>query len=91
MKVMPSLATVVLLAACSGAPRSSPDVPPSSIDTGTPGTAWRVLDLPILADNVRNDTLLVHTTYDLGDGTFLMAAQNNNYNLEGIRLYLNHP
>ena len=91
MKVMPSLATVVLLAACSGAPRSSPDVPPSSIDTGTPGTAWRVLDLPILADNVRNDTLLVHTTYDLGDGTFLMAAQNNNYNREGIRLYLYHP
>ncbi|HMU13441.1 MAG: hypothetical protein JST41_07505 [Bacteroidetes bacterium] len=50
-----------------------------------------MLDLPILADNVRNDTLLVHTTYDLGDGTFLMAAQNNNYNREGIRLYLYHP
>jgi hypothetical protein len=49
---------------------------------------WKVLDLPILPDNVRHDTLLVHTTYDLGDGLFLMAAQNNNYNKEGIRLYL---
>ncbi len=53
--------------------------------------AWQRLELPILADNVRHDTLLVHTTYDLGEGRFLMAAQNNNYNKEGIRLYLYRP
>lgn len=53
--------------------------------------AWQVLALPIIEDNVRHDTLLVHTTYDLGDGLFLMAAQNNDYNKEGIRLYLYKP
>ena len=60
-------------------------------DTSSTLPAWKVLDLPILPDNVRHDTLLVHTTYDLGEGFFLMAAQNNNYNKEGIRLYLYRP
>jgi hypothetical protein len=72
--------------------------PEPSVTTTTPGSdsaatssAWKVLDLPILADNVRHDTLLIHITYDMGDGLFLMAAQNNNYNKEGIRLYLYRP
>lgn len=81
-----------LLPACGG-DAGSPQhpAPVAAPDTLASTPAWRVLDLPILPDNVRHDTLLVHTTYDLGDGLFLMAAQNNEYNREGIRLYLYRP
>lgn len=92
MKAWPSVAVVaVLVIACGSGPEASTNATvPLPISTDTL-PAWTVLDLPILPDNVRHDTLLVHTTYELGDGRFLMAAQNNNYNREGIRLYLYQP
>lgn len=85
------LAVVALLSACGGGGTPATPADPSSSDTTALLPIWNKLDLPILPDNVRHDTLLVHTTYDLGDGLFLMAAQNNNYNKEGIRLYLYRP
>lgn len=86
---LPLLTSVVLMA-CGGGAEHAP-LPTSEPVAHSTLPRWNKLDLPILPDNVHHDTLLVHTTYDLGDGLFLMAAQNNSYNREGIRLYLYHP
>ncbi len=85
------LAATVVLIGCGDGPTEQAQTTTPTVDTTPTLPAWNRLDLPILADNVRHDTLLVHTTYDLGDGLFLMAAQNNDYNKEGIRLYLYRP
>jgi hypothetical protein len=92
MRLLSITSLLLLLSGCgdSGAKKES-SVPRQEPDTLASLPAWKRLELPILPDNVRHDTLLVHTTYDLGDGLFLMAAQNNNYNKEGIRLYLYRP
>lgn len=42
-------------------------------------------------DNVRHDTLLVHVTFDLRDGTCVMAASHVEERFEGIRLYRYRP
>ncbi len=42
---------------------------------------------PALEDNIKHDTLLIQTTFDLGDGTFVMVAGNVQETFEGIRLY----
>lgn len=85
-------AVLSVIIGCGHGPDASTDTSSTEpVLTTAPLPAWTRLDLPILADNVRHDTLLVHTTYDLGEGLFLMAAQNNNYNKEGIRLYLYRP
>lgn len=52
---------------------------------------YRMLDLPNLEDNVRNDTLLVYTTHALGNGTFVMAAKHEADKREGLRLILYRP
>ncbi|MBK8498598.1 MAG: hypothetical protein IPL52_07220 [Flavobacteriales bacterium] len=38
-------------------------------------------------DNIEHDTLLIHVTFDLGDSTFVMVAQNVADTFEGLRLY----
>lgn len=38
-------------------------------------------------DNLRHDTLLIQTTFDLSDGTFLMVAGHVDGTFEGLRLY----
>lgn len=91
MRTAPFIAMALLLGACGETTDPVVHTEPSTIDTAALGASWRRLDLPLLPDNVRHDTLLVHTTQDLGDGRFLMAAQNNNYNREGIRLYIYRP
>lgn len=48
-------------------------------------------DLPNLDENVRNDTLLVYTTHDLGNGEFVMAAKHADDKREGLRLILYRP
>lgn len=40
-----------------------------------------------LEDNIRHDTLLIQTTFDMGDSTYVMVAGNVNPTFEGIRLY----
>lgn len=44
------------------------------------------LNFPQVADNVRNDTLAIQTTFDLGDGTFVMVASSVVETFEGLRL-----
>ena len=67
-----------------------------STGTGTPeptsvpeehGEVWSRVDLPGLDDNVKHDTLLIQTTFDLGDSTYLMVASHVEETREGIRLY----
>ena len=38
-------------------------------------------------DNIAHDTLLIHVTFDLGDSTYVMVAQNVEDTFEGLRLY----
>ncbi len=40
-----------------------------------------------LEDNLQHDTLLIQTTFDLGDSTFVMVASNTAETFEGLRLY----
>jgi hypothetical protein len=55
------------------------------LDTDTSVRAG--VPIPIVEDNVFHDTLLIHNTYGLDDGSFIMSAQNNEENFEGLRLY----
>ena len=43
--------------------------------------------LPLIEDNVAHDTLLIHETVDLQDGTFIMSARNVDETFEGLRLF----
>ena len=87
----PLLIFPFVLAACGDGDAPGSTTSPVNDQAASTLPVWERWDLPILPDNVRHDTLLVHTTYDLGDGLFLMAAQNNNYDRVGIRLYLYRP
>lgn len=78
-----------LMACGGGGKRPAPAV--AAFDTTGMGNSWRRLDLPVLDDNVRHDTLLIHTTYALGHGLFLMAARNKEDTRDGLRLYLYRP
>lgn len=42
-------------------------------------------------DNLQHDTLLIQTTFDLGDGTFVMVASHVQDTFEGLRLYRYRP
>ncbi len=90
-----TLLALALLAACSTPESSSaPAVPvagANSLPTLAGARAFHRLDLPNLADNVRDDTLLIHTTYALGNGEFVMAAMNQAGSREGLRLILYRP
>lgn len=52
---------------------------------------WRPLALAHLDDNVRHDTLLIQTTFGLGDGTYVMVASNVEETREGLRLVHYRP
>lgn len=76
----PIIASLVLLAtACSpgGEYKSRPHVEHGD----------RPVEIPALEDNIRHDTLLIQTTFDMGDGTYVMVAGNVEPTFEGIRLY----
>ena len=72
----------VLLPGCSS-PRAEKE--PSA------PTAWEHGEAPIaypaISDNVQHDTLLIQTTFDLGDSTYVMVAGNVEETFEGIRLF----
>jgi hypothetical protein len=54
--------------------RTSVDPVPAPTTTATDGAA---IQFPQIDDNITNDTLLIQTTFDLGDGTFLMVASHS--------------
>ena len=50
-------------------------------------SALERVNFPQVADNVRHDTLVIQTTFDMGDGTFLMVASSVPETFEGLRLF----
>jgi hypothetical protein len=85
MTLRPFIPMVVLaLAACTAnLPEEGAGAVPAVNDATTGGP----LMYPQVDDNVRHDTLLVHTTFDLGDGTFVMVAEHIEGRRAGLRLY----
>lgn len=86
--LVPALLSLVL-GRCSGpvAPHNEPPATnkgPAGFSGAAPFTRVEFKALP---DNIRHDTLLVQTTFDLGDGSFVMVASNVNETFEGLRLY----
>ncbi len=80
------LFVLVCAVACAGEPTTAenPDAIPSRPQAG--------IQLPIIEDNIAHDTLLIHETFALEDGTFIMSARNNeepdsNRIDPGLRLY----
>ena len=50
-------------------------------------TGQEPLLVPMVEDNVQDDTLVVQVTFDLEDGTHLLVAGNQQETFEGLRLY----
>lgn len=75
-------AAVVLLAACGngGPPGNKDPLPP--VEHGAQPVPYAQVE-----DNIRHDTLLIQTTFDMGDSTYVMVAGNVDPTFEGIRLY----
>src|SRR6188474_799733 len=71
----------LLAMGCDGGTAKSESTVKVSDTTGIP-IAYAQLE-----DNVKHDMLLIQTTFDLGDGTFVMVAGNVQETFEGIRLY----
>lgn len=82
----------LLVAGCTTGPQTNNEQPPTK-DAARDTSHWHGPDalepisFPQIADNIRHDTLAIQTTFDLGDGTFVMVASNVEENFEGLRLY----
>ena len=91
MRSAPASILVALLCACGDGPAKEAsnegsdtlraDLPPAT------GAASPGVEFPQVEDNVRNDTLLIQVTFDMGDGTYVMVASNREETFEGLRLY----
>lgn len=82
--------TFVAISCGGGAEQGATSTPTAVAEVDT-GIVWQRVELPGLPDNVRHDTLLIQTTFDLGSGNFLMVASNVDETREGVRLYLYRP
>ena len=65
---------------------------PTHIDDTIPKRPQAGILLPLVEDNIFHDTLLIHETFALNDGTFIMSARNTaepdgNRIDPGLRLY----
>ena len=92
MKYSTILLLIPLLAACTSRDRK----PTEATSIGATGPlvnakTYVLKDLPNLDENVRNDTLVIYTTHDLGNGEFVMAGKNAEDKREGLRLVLYKP
>ncbi len=82
----------LLVAGCSSGPQTS-NQQPTTKDPVRDTSHWHgpealeQINFPQIADNIRHDTLAIQTTFDLGDGTFVMVAANAEETFEGLRLY----
>lgn len=76
------LALLSVLAACTG---PVPQEPPAPTVHEPEGSA--PLSYPQVDDLLQHDTLLIQTTFDLGDGTWVMVASHVEERRAGLRLY----
>ncbi len=77
-----------MLASC-GTQQTAEESQPSVAESPVPGS--RAFRYRAVEDNVRHDTLLIQTTFDLGDGSFVMVASHRDEKFEGLRLYRYRP
>lgn len=80
LTVLCALCAMALLVRC-GEPRTAPVAGPPTVEGRAP---W---PFAVLDDNIAHDTLLIQTTLDLADSTYLMVASNVEETFEGLRLY----
>ena len=81
----PNRITLVALSICLGFGCGLNSQPKGPNDTSFVGLS--PLSMQQVEDNVQHDTLLVQVTFDLKDGSYLMAASNREERFEGLRLY----
>ncbi|MFN6177826.1 MAG: hypothetical protein ACK46G_09850 [Flavobacteriales bacterium] len=74
------LGALLFMLGCTAAEKPAP-TPASGIRGSGP------FAFPAIDDNLAHDTLLIQTTFDLGDMTYLMVASNVEETFEGLRLY----
>ena len=74
------LGALLFVLGCTAAEKPAPT--PASVIRGSGPFAFPAID-----DNLAHDTLLIQTTFDLGDMTYLMVASNMEETFEGLRLY----
>lgn len=74
-------AFAVLLAAC-GSPAPETTTTPTIMVHGA-----KPAELTAVDDNIRHDTLLIQTTFAMGDSTYVMVASHVEPKFEGVRLY----
>lgn len=74
------LGALLFMLGCTAAEKPAPT--PASVIRGSGPFAFPAID-----DNLAHDTLLIQTTFDLGDMTYLMVASNMEETFEGLRLY----
>ncbi|MGV3636555.1 MAG: hypothetical protein ACO1NQ_02805 [Flavobacteriales bacterium] len=77
--IIRSAALALLLGAC-GTPAPETTLP-AVVHGATPAA------LTAVEDNIRHDTLLIQTTFDMGDSTYVMVASHVEPPFEGVRLY----
>jgi hypothetical protein len=86
MNLLSTAACAVLvatsMASCISPVDPAPDTAAVASVPGRAPFAFRQFD-----QNVYHDTLLVQTTFDLGDSSFIMVASNVEETFEGLRLY----
>lgn len=73
------MAFALVLAAC-GSP--APETTTTTVVHGA-----KPAELAAVDDNIRHDTLLIQTTFDMGDSTYVMVASHVEPKFEGVRLY----
>ncbi|MCB0771644.1 MAG: hypothetical protein KDC00_14690 [Flavobacteriales bacterium] len=84
----PSLLLHLFCALVCGCGTGPEPVPPPTLPAGPDGGP---IAYPQVDDNVRHDTLLIQTTFDLQDGTFIMVASHIAEKFEGLRLVRYRP
>lgn len=85
----------IAMMACNGEDRSEEKSGKQTIPQPSPSADGSPIAFPQVDDNVRHDTLLIQTTFDLGDGTFMMVASHSDTEQRldqgdrnaGLRLY----
>ena len=76
---------VALVTACGpSAPESVEREQPAST---LPGPGCEPVAYAQVEDNIAHDTLLIQTTFDMGDSTYVMVAGSVQETFEGLRLY----
>ncbi len=85
IRILPFYLTASLFLMFSACGTEEPEVNNGEVTMVTLGDAPKAY--LALEDNIKHDTLLIQTTFDLGDSTFVMVAGNVEPTFEGIRLY----